>query len=64
MSGTDRRKVWTQVIMVVGAVALGVIGIFTVTNTVGGSSNNCVGGVCGDGNKNNTVGTVAPSPAR
>ncbi|MEU3415967.1 hypothetical protein ABZ760_32785 [Streptomyces sp. NPDC006658] len=45
------------------AVALAVIGIFTVANTVGGSSNTCTGGVCGDDNTNNHVGS-SPSSAR
>lgn len=63
MSGTDRRRVWIKLIMTLGVVALAVIGIFTVANTVGGSSNTCVGSVCGDGNKGNNVGP-APSPTR
>ncbi|MBN3931914.1 hypothetical protein IQ279_20160 [Streptomyces verrucosisporus] len=45
------------VVGVVGTVALTIVGIFTVQQTVGGSSNNCSGGaVCGDGNDGNRVG--------
>ncbi|MFH0242005.1 hypothetical protein ACGRHY_06085 [Streptomyces sp. HK10] len=54
MSGADRRKLWMYVVGVVGTVALAVVGIFTVQQTIG--SNNCSGGaVCGDGNRDNTV---------
>ncbi len=64
MSGVDRRQVWTRLIVTLGVVALGVIGIFTVTNTVGGSSNNCTGAVCGDDNRENEVVVSTPSPTR
>ncbi|MBT2399509.1 hypothetical protein [Streptomyces sp. ISL-100] len=60
----DRRKVWIKLIMVLGVVALGIIGIFTVANTVGGSNNVCTGAVCGDDNRNNQVVVSTPSPSR
>jgi hypothetical protein len=63
MSGTDRRDVWIKLIVTLGAVALAAIGIFTVANTVGGSSNTCTGGVCGDHNGNNSVNSSS-SPTR
>ncbi|GGU06424.1 hypothetical protein GCM10010244_35470 [Streptomyces coeruleorubidus] len=61
MSGEDRRKVWVYALWVLGAIALAVIGIFTVTATIGGSSNNCTGAVCGDKNSGNNVGTAGPT---
>ena len=61
MSGEDRRKIWIYTLWVVGAVALAIIGIFTVSANVGGSNNNCQGAVCGDKNGGNTVGTTEPS---
>ncbi|MET9516531.1 hypothetical protein [Streptomyces sp. NPDC002994] len=64
MSGMDRRQVWIKLIMVLGVVALGIIGIFTVANTVGGSSNACAGAVCGDSNTDNQVVVPTPSPTR
>lgn len=61
MSGEDRRKVWVYLAWVVGVVALGIIGIFTVTTTVGGSNNTCTGAVCGDGNENSVVNPAPPA---
>ncbi|WP_157839956.1 hypothetical protein [Streptomyces megasporus] len=56
MSGADRRKLWMYVVGVVGTVALAIVGIFTVQQTIGGSDNDCRNGaVCGDGNHDNTV---------
>ncbi len=44
------------VVGVVGTVALAIVGIFTVQQTIGGSDNDCRNGaVCGDGNHDNTV---------
>ncbi|GAA2448881.1 hypothetical protein GCM10010405_35290 [Streptomyces macrosporus] len=53
---------WIYVVGAVAAVALAVVGIFTVQQTVGRSDNDChSGAVCGDGNQDNTVNAPSAS---
>ncbi|MGI5484938.1 hypothetical protein [Streptomyces lavendofoliae] len=64
MNGPDRRRVWIYALWVIGAIAVAVISVFTMNATVGGSSNNCVGAVCGDDSDGNVVyPATSPAPA-
>lgn len=53
MDGSDRRRVWIKALVVLGIVALAVIGIFAANNTR--DHNECPGGICGSGNINNQI---------
>lgn len=55
MNSEDCRKVWIYALSAICAVALAIIGIFTVATTVGGSNNTCHEAVCGDDNVHNDV---------
>lgn len=62
MSGRDRAKVLIKLIIVIGIIAVAVIGIFqAVPNNVGGDHNECPHGNCGRGNDGDRIGEVGPS---
>lgn len=58
MSSEDRRRVLIRLIIVVGLIAIAVIGIFqAIPNNVGRDHNECAGGVCGEDNDDNRIGS-------